>query len=44
MFDVGTPAGADMVYSIIMTEILEHVEDPIAAMRSAAESLRLGGG
>jgi 2-polyprenyl-3-methyl-5-hydroxy-6-metoxy-1,4-benzoquinol methylase len=43
MFDVGEPAAADMFDSIVMSEILEHVEDPVAALRSAARSLRPGG-
>jgi ubiquinone/menaquinone biosynthesis C-methylase UbiE len=43
MFDVGDPAPDDMVDSIVMSEILEHVENPVEALRSAARSLRPGG-
>lgn len=43
MFAVGDRDETMLFDSIVMSELLEHVEDPVAAMTSAARSLRRGG-
>lgn len=43
MFAVGERDGDMLFDSIVMSELLEHVEDPVVALMSAAKSLRPGG-
>ncbi len=43
MFLAAPPAADDCFDSLVMSEILEHLEDPVAALRSAGNALRPGG-
>jgi len=43
LFDAAAEARGDSFDSIVMSEILEHLEDPVAAMRAACRHLKPGG-
>jgi 2-polyprenyl-3-methyl-5-hydroxy-6-metoxy-1,4-benzoquinol methylase len=43
LFEAPPADGARLFDSIVMSEILEHLEDPVAALQAAAKYLKLGG-
>jgi 2-polyprenyl-3-methyl-5-hydroxy-6-metoxy-1,4-benzoquinol methylase len=43
LFDAESVCEADLFDSVAMSEILEHLEDPVAALKAAARQIRPGG-